>query len=105
VASRTSHSLLQRKDGSGSRRYKYSRGNCTVSKPVLSPELSIAVLLSEYPQAIPVFIGHRMACVGCSMAPFETLRGAAEIYHLPFESFMEEIKSAMEEDGRTTKDG
>jgi hybrid cluster-associated redox disulfide protein len=75
-----------------------------MSKPVLAPELSIAILLREWPQVIPVFLGHRMACVGCSMSSFETLRGAAEIYQLPFEKFMAEIRSATEDEGRATDD-
>jgi hybrid cluster-associated redox disulfide protein len=73
-------------------------------KPILSPDLSIAVLLGEWPQAIPVFLSHRMACVGCSMSPFETLRGAAEIYQLPFDRFLEEIREAVEDGGPRTKD-
>jgi hypothetical protein len=38
------------------------------------------------------------------MSSFETLRGAAEIYQLPFEKFMAEIRSATEDEGRATDD-
>lgn len=33
--------------------------------------LTVAEGLDRWPQIIPVFLRHRMACVGCAMAPFE----------------------------------
>ena len=42
----------------------------------------VASLLAEIPQAVAVFLHHGMACVGCSMAKFETLQDAAHIYGL-----------------------
>ena len=58
-----------------------------------TPDLNtnVAELLEHWPQAIPVFLRHRMACVGCSMAAFETLGGAAKIYNLPAEDFLSEL--------------
>lgn len=52
----------------------------------------VAEVLAGRPQTIPVFARHHMACVGCVMAPFETLADVATVYGLPLESFMSELQ-------------
>jgi hybrid cluster-associated redox disulfide protein len=46
----------------------------------LSAELTVTSVLSRWPQTIPIFLRHRMACVGCPIAPFETLTDVAAIF-------------------------
>lgn len=58
----------------------------------LTPEITVADLLRNWPETIPVFVKHRMACVGCSVSAFETVRGVAAVYQLPFDSFLEELQ-------------
>ena len=58
-------------------------------------KMSVARLLDRWPEAIPVFLEHRMACVGCSMAKFETLEDAALIYGLNPKEFLSEIHNTM----------
>ncbi len=58
-------------------------------------ETSISDLLRDYPQAIPVFLKHRMACVGCSMSAFETIESAASIYGLAPDAFLDEVIGAI----------
>lgn len=55
---------------------------------------SIADLFKQFPQTIPVFINHRMGCVGCSMSEFEELGEVARIYNLPLEHFLTELRAA-----------
>jgi hybrid cluster-associated redox disulfide protein len=57
-------------------------------------QMSVADLLRDWPQTIPVFLKHGMACVGCSMASFETLGGAAQVYGLPPDAFARELRAA-----------
>lgn len=57
--------------------------------------LVVAEVLSRWPQVIPVFLSHRMACVGCAAAPFETVAEVAGIYGLPLDSFLDELLEAM----------
>jgi hybrid cluster-associated redox disulfide protein len=64
--------------------------------PPLEASLTVAEILAQWPQVIPVFIHHRMACVGCVMAPFETLAEAAIIYHLDLDSFLRELRQTIE---------
>lgn len=62
-----------------------------------SDELSVAELMKRYPQVVPVFIRHRLACIGCSMAAFELLRDVPGIYHLDSDAFLMEIKTLIED--------
>lgn len=64
--------------------------------PELEVNLTVAEVLARWPQTIPVFIHHRMACVGCVMAPFETLTEVALVYHLDLDCFLRELQQATE---------
>jgi hybrid cluster-associated redox disulfide protein len=57
--------------------------------------MNVADLLVDWPQVIPVFLQHRMACVGCSMSGFETVGDAARIYGLSPDSFLVELHHAI----------
>ncbi|HEX2980057.1 MAG TPA: DUF1858 domain-containing protein [Anaerolineaceae bacterium] len=61
----------------------------------ISQEITIASLLSRWPEMIPIFLQHRMTCVGCTMAPYERLSDAMAIYGLDPETFMAELRQAM----------
>jgi hybrid cluster-associated redox disulfide protein len=60
----------------------------------IDPNLTVAELLAAWPQTIPVFLSHRMACVGCSMAAFETLCDAARIYGIRSDELLSELMSS-----------
>jgi hybrid cluster-associated redox disulfide protein len=61
----------------------------------ITPKSSVAQLLENYPQAVPVFLKRGMSCVGCSMSGFETLEDAARIYGIDFSQFMTEINEIL----------
>ena len=63
-------------------------------------QMSVADLLANYPEAIPVFLTNRMSCVGCSMAAFETLADAARIYDLSMEQFRLELQNSITQSKR-----
>jgi hybrid cluster-associated redox disulfide protein len=50
-------------------------------------------LVTRYPATAQVFVRRRMHCVGCALARFETLAGAADAYGQPLESFLAELRS------------
>ncbi len=52
-------------------------------------------LVTRYPSTASVFIRHRMQCVGCEVARFETLAGASHIYGVPLESLIAELRAAL----------
>ncbi|MCB8961762.1 MAG: DUF1858 domain-containing protein [Ardenticatenales bacterium] len=64
----------------------------------ISPEMSIADLMRNWPATIAVFQRHRMACVGCAIAPFNSVAKAAEIYGLPLETFLAELQAAIQKE-------
>jgi hybrid cluster-associated redox disulfide protein len=64
--------------------------------PQLEADLTVAELLAHWPQTIPTFMRHRMACVGCAMSPFETLAEVAAIYGLNLEYFLRELQEEIE---------
>ncbi len=63
---------------------------------LLNLNMCVSDLLKDWPQVIPVFMRHNMACVGCSMSSFETLGDAAKIYGMIPESFLAELKQVIE---------
>jgi hybrid cluster-associated redox disulfide protein len=65
-------------------------------KPVFTPDLIVANVLSKWPETIPVFVSHRLGCVGCALASFDTLQDIARIYHLPADRFLEELEKAVQ---------
>jgi len=64
-----------------------------------TPKTIVADLLSAWPAAIPFFLNRRMACVGCSMARFETLQDASRIYGINLDQFLAEINHAISQPG------
>ena len=61
----------------------------------LTADLTVAEVIDRWPETIPVFFRYRMACVGCLMAPFETLASVVLIYGLDLECFMNELRETI----------
>jgi hybrid cluster-associated redox disulfide protein len=59
--------------------------------------VSVAELMDRWPAVVPVFVAHRMACVGCVMSPFDRLDDICRIYGLQASAFADEILRAIEE--------
>ena len=62
----------------------------------LSAELTVAAMLSRWPQTIPYFFDHRMACVGCPIAHLATLDDVARIYGLDLKRFLGELEQTIQ---------
>lgn len=60
----------------------------------LTPSNTIAELLATHPAAARVLVDHRMHCVGCDIAPFETIADACVIYGVAVDDFFAEIHRA-----------
>jgi hybrid cluster-associated redox disulfide protein len=67
----------------------------------LTPNTTIADLVAACPAAARILVGHRMHCVGCDVAAFETIAGACAVYGVAVEDVFAEIERAMAEE-RTT---
>ena len=67
-----------------------------MSRPDLhDPDLSLSDLLAGWPETIPVFLRHRMLCVGCLVGPFHTVADACAEYGLDEDAFHDELRLAV----------
>lgn len=58
------------------------------------PDLSIDELMKRWPKTIPVFVRHKMLCVGCMVNPFHTVLDACLEYGLDYDVFSKELADA-----------
>ena len=61
---------------------------------VPSLEWKVAEVIERCAGASVVFSRFRMACVGCAMAPFETLNDVATVYRVRPETLLREFRRA-----------
>jgi len=61
------------------------------------PDLTLADLITLWPQTVSVFLRHRMLCVGCLVNPFHTVTDACTEYRLNETVFLEELRSVIAE--------
>ncbi|WP_323771848.1 DUF1858 domain-containing protein [Antarctobacter sp.] len=60
------------------------------------PDLPLSDLMNQWPQTVSVFLQHGMLCVGCLIAPFHTITDACAEYHLDQDTFVAELRAAIE---------
>ena len=65
----------------------------------LTPSLTIATLLAQWPETAAVLVSRRMACVGCEMNRFETIRDAAAVYGVSHHALIGELRRAIDAQG------
>lgn len=53
---------------------------------------TVAALLAREPRAARVLLDHGMHCVGCAIAPFETLAEICVIYGVSLEQILVELR-------------
>jgi len=59
------------------------------------PDLLLCDLMERWPETIPVFIRHKMLCVGCVITRYHTLADACQEYGLDKAEFLAEIGRAI----------
>jgi len=58
-------------------------------------DMPLADLMNRWPETIPVFLRHKMLCVGCLINPFHTLVDACAEYSLDLDEFISELGEAI----------
>jgi len=53
-----------------------------------TPNMTVAEILENWPATVSVFQGYKTACVGCTMAQFDTMVDVARIYELELTELM-----------------
>lgn len=76
-----------------------------MERPFLTADLSVAAVLDAWPETIRLFTAQRMACVGCAMAPFDTLADVATIYGVRLDRFLDELNHVAQPQEGRTRDG
>ena len=59
-----------------------------------SRDETVAELLAREPRAVGILFGHGMHCVGCAIAPFETLAVVCAIYKVPLRQLLADLRRA-----------
>ncbi|MCW1951499.1 MAG: DUF1858 domain-containing protein [Octadecabacter sp.] len=59
------------------------------------PDLALEDLMQNFPETIPVFLRHKMLCVGCMVNPFHTVLDACAEYGLNTDSFYAELAEVL----------
>lgn len=59
------------------------------------PDLPLEDLMAMWPETIPVFLRHKMLCVGCMVNPFHTVIDACLEYGLNVDDFFDELAEAL----------
>ncbi len=62
--------------------------------PVDDPDLPVHDLMTAWPRTIPVFLRHRMLCVGCLVAPFHTVVDSCVEHRVDEAQFRAELRAA-----------
>ncbi len=56
--------------------------------------MTMADLMRDRPAVVPVLLRRGLACPGCAMAPFMTVREAAEAYGLDLDALLDDLADA-----------
>ena len=59
-----------------------------MATPIPTSDMTVADVLEQWPETVPVFQEFRLACVGCVMAPFDTMVDIADIYKIDLQEIM-----------------
>ena len=65
-----------------------------MNEPTIDAEHTVEQTLDRFPSLAAVFVQRGMACVGCVMAPFDTLGDAARAYGLDAGALLAELDAA-----------
>lgn len=60
-----------------------------------NPDLPLADIMRRWPATVPVFIAHRMLCVGCVIGPFHSIDDACAEYGIDPDALLAELHAAV----------
>lgn len=76
-----------------------------MTDPMPTTEMVVADVLDRWPETVAVFQQFKTACVGCVMAPFDTLDDVARIYDLDLAALMSAIDATIAAAAEPSGDG
>lgn len=63
---------------------------------LVTVDTNIDDLIEHFPDVASVFVRHRMACVGCDLAHFDSVADACQWYSMPPATLLAEIRDVIE---------
>jgi hybrid cluster-associated redox disulfide protein len=64
----------------------------------LTASMTVADVLLKRPMAARILVNHHVHCVGCAIAPIETLAEACDIYGVSLSALLAELNAPTMED-------
>jgi hybrid cluster-associated redox disulfide protein len=61
----------------------------------ITPDLTLAEIMENWPETTPVLMTYHMTCVGCYLSPFDTLADASAVFDLSLESLLEDLNASI----------
>jgi len=68
----------------------------------VTTDMFVADVLDRWPQTAKIFQQFKTACVGCAMAPFDTISDVVRIYELNGQEFLQALRQAARGSGGET---
>lgn len=62
--------------------------------------MTVEAILESWPRAARIFHAYKMACVGCTLAPFYSLAETASIYDIPLDEFIADLQLVITEESQ-----
>ena len=69
-------------------------------KPKITKDMSIADIVSKYPETMDVMVKHGMHCIGCAAAHFENLAQGCEAHGIDVDAMVKDMNEAVEKAGK-----
>jgi hybrid cluster-associated redox disulfide protein len=66
------------------------------SSKSIQPDMTIETILTEWPATSVIFKQYHLACVGCSLTPFCTIREMATLYKVAEDEFMAALQNVID---------
>ena len=66
-----------------------------MATPMPTSDMTVADVLEQWPETVPVFQEFKLACVGCVMAPFDTMVDVADIYKMDLHEILAALHQAI----------
>jgi len=63
--------------------------------PLPTSSMTVAGVLEQWPETVPVFQQLKTDCVGCAMASFDTISDVAAIYEIDLSTLLESLTTAI----------
>ena len=72
-----------------------------MATPLPNSNMTVAEVLEKWPETFTVFQEFKTACVGCVMAPFDTMDDVARIYEMELSVLIEALDAVVSADGQS----